>query len=144
MGAFQTVDPKKVKTFITQVHLPFQFTRILKLYEAVSRLEEDFTNDLYSLLRDPNNLTPRFSAYWENLAKRAIGYGLEPEITLEARADLNKLVSLLQMQLYEYGFYDSNFRLKFNCLWIEKPDVLVFFRVELPDVDFTGTSTIPK
>lgn len=143
MGLFQTIEPNKVKTFATQVRLPFQFTRILKLYEAVSKQEGDFTEDLFSLLRDPNNQVLRFTAFLKEIKKQAVGYGLEPEEAEKAAADIQRLVSLLLVELKENHFYDENYRLKFNCFWLEKPDILVFFKVELNDVDFANRTGCP-
>ena len=143
MGLFQTIEPNKVKTFATQVRLPFQFTRILKLYEAVSKQEGDFTEDLFSLLRDPNNQVLRFTTFLKEIKKQAVGYGLEPEEAEKAAADIQRLVSLLLVELKENHFYDENYRLKFNCFWLEKPDILVFFKVELNDVDFANRTGCP-
>lgn len=129
--AFQEVPGVKAKCFIIQHQNAQVIEDILVVYKHVSLREEDFLFDLLC------EFTGRIESQWPYHCKWAYQFGLPQEEIDKANYAFEQLYTELKDILLSSHFYDKK-GLIFNSIWIQKPDIFVFFRTEHSDVDFSG------
>jgi hypothetical protein len=126
----QEIPGIKTKCFVFQYPNVSLIEDILTVYKHVSLREEDFLTDLYYLLKGTAQIRWKSHCLW------AYKFGLTQEKIDKAKIAFKQVFDEIAILLKQQKLYDEK-GLIFNSVWIQKPDIFVFFRTEHSDVDFS-------
>lgn len=127
---------RKLKLFILSTPFDISKLHIVTFLKALDRDTSDFFHVLLNALRtDLISRTPPRMAVYKNI--RTL-YEECPEFhesitLLELMNEVGSFLSYLEDQLKEFGVYELDGPW-FNCMWIEYPDTVCFFKTEVNDI----------
>ena len=130
------VPPHRIKMFVMTTPVLFEHLLMLRVYEAESRTNYEWCVDALRVVMRESELKERYLDFADQLIQwyeeSACAAEFDGGSLLEQTLAFFKALS---QELVMSGMYIGG-SLHFNAFWMDKPDTLIFFRMEKGDVEY--------